>query len=105
MVEVGYSAEVTDTGEKAIRAAVGRLCPAAAEARARETWAGLRPVSEDGRPIAGPDPELDGLHYATGYGRSGILLAPLLADAVADLTLGREPAIAWEPLSVGRFRR
>ncbi len=105
MEEAGYAADVTASGEAAIREAVGRLCPAAAAAPVTESWAGLRPVSEDGRPVVGPDPRLQGLHYATGYGRAGILLAPLLADAVADLALGSEPEIAWEALSIDRFRR
>ena len=105
MEEVGYAADVTAGGEEAIREAVGRLCPAAAAAPATESWAGLRPVSEDERPIVGPDPGLPGLLYATGYGRAGILLAPLLADAVADLALGTQPDIAWEALSIERFSR
>lgn len=105
MDESGFEAEVTDAGCASIRDAVRRLCPAAGDARAVESWAGLRPVSDDGAPIVGPDPDVEGVYYATGYGRSGILLAPLLAEIVADLALGREPDVAWKTLSVERFER
>jgi glycine oxidase len=104
MEEAGFTVEVTESGVAAIRRAVRRLCPAADRSAVAESWSGLRPVSDDGAPIVGPEPELAGLFYATGYGRSGVLLAPLMAEAVADLALGREPDIAWRPLSIERFR-
>jgi glycine oxidase len=103
MDESGFEAEVTEAGRASIRGAVRGLCPDAGEAAVAEGWAGLRPVSDDGAPIIGPDPELKGLFYATGYGRSGILLSPLLAEFVADLALGREPDIRWRALSIERF--
>lgn len=103
MDEAGFEPEVTDVGRASIRDAVRRLCPAAGEAAADAAWAGLRPVSDDGSPIVGPDPDLEGLHYATGYGRSGILLAPLLAEIVADLALAREPGAEWQAFSIDRF--
>jgi glycine/D-amino acid oxidase-like deaminating enzyme len=46
------------------------------------TW-GYRPLSVDGRPVAGRT-ILPGLSVATGTYRNGVLLAPLLADVVAD---------------------
>ena len=103
MDEVGFEAEVTEAGNDAIRRAVGRLCPAASGAVAAEEWAGLRPVSDDGVPIIGPDPGLGGLFYATGYGRSGILLAPILAETVSDLALGLETGAGWDALAIERF--
>jgi glycine oxidase len=51
---------------------------------------GRRPMPLDGMPVAGRT-ELDGLSVATGTYRNGVLLAPLIADAVhADLD-GRGP--------------
>ncbi len=105
MDESGFEAEVTEAGRASIRGAVRGLCPAAGDAAAAEVWAGLRPASDDGAPIVGPDPELGGLFYATGYGRSGILLSPLLAEFVADLALGREADSRWRALSIDRFTR
>jgi glycine oxidase len=35
--------------------------------------------------------ELDGLVWATGHWRNGVLLAPLTADAVSELLMGSDP--------------
>ncbi|HEY8380425.1 MAG TPA: FAD-dependent oxidoreductase, partial [Nannocystis sp.] len=67
------------------------------------TWAGLRPGTPDGRPILGPDPEVDGLFYATGHFRNGILLAPITARLVADVVAGASPQIPLEPFAPDRF--
>ena len=57
-------------------------------------WVGHRPGSRDDAPILGPGP-VDGLVYATGHHRNGILLTPITADAIARLVLDgvAEPAI------------
>jgi glycine oxidase len=66
-----------------------------------ETVAGLRPATPDGRPALGRDPG-DGIVWATGGHRHGILLAPLVADALPHLVAGKElPELA--PLSPARF--
>lgn len=103
MEEVGFEASVTEEGRSSIRRAVGALAPPLREAPAVEEWAGLRPISGDDRPILGPDPDLDGLHYATGYGRNGVLLAPAAAVTVADLLLDGETERDWSPFGPGRF--
>ena len=49
--------------------------------------------------MVGPG-ELDGLIWATGHWRNGVLLAPLTGDAVADLLAGEalpEELAALEP--------
>jgi glycine/D-amino acid oxidase-like deaminating enzyme len=104
MEEVGFRDEVTDEGRAAIIDSVLTLYPELVEARIVERWAGLRPLTPDAWPILGPDPALEGLCYATGYGRNGILFAPLAARVVADLVLGGETEWNWEPLGVQRFR-
>lgn len=103
MEDAGFDASVTDGGRSSIRRAAADLAPALGEARLVEEWAGLRPVSGDGRPILGPDPAVDGLHYAAGYGRSGVLLAPAAAAVVADLLLEGETGREWRPFRPGRF--
>ena len=52
-----------------------------------------RPGTPDSLPVLGPDPELEGLLYATGHYRNGILLAPLTADCLAALATGRPPQV------------
>lgn len=105
MEEVGFDAAVTEEGRSAIRRAVGELAPPLEDAPAVDDWAGLRPIAGDGRPILGPDPEVEGLHYATGYGRNGVLLAPAAASEVADRILngGHGGGVELEPFRPGRF--
>ena len=57
-----------------------------------ETWTGYRPTSRDDAPILGPS-GLEGLIYALGHHRNGILLAPITARATARYILeGSLPA-------------
>jgi glycine oxidase len=60
------------------------LLPELGEAYVEEINTGLRPGSPDNAPIIGPA-DVEGLVYATGHHRNGILLTPVTADAVADL--------------------
>lgn len=101
--EAGFEAVATPEGEEELRDSALRLAPPLREAETLERWAGLRPVSTDGAPILGPDPELPGLLYATGYGRNGILFAPLAARAVAELTVEGETGVRQEPFRPDRF--
>jgi glycine/D-amino acid oxidase-like deaminating enzyme len=61
-------------------------------------------VTPDGRPILGPDPDVERLWYATGHGRNGILLAALTGEIVADLLTGTEPDVDIGPLAIERFQ-
>lgn len=103
MEDAGFEPRVTEAGRRSIRAAAEELVPALTEADVIEAWAGLRPVTPDGLPILGPDPEVAGLFYATGYGRNGILVAPAAAELVADLVTGRKAEIDWRPFAPERF--
>lgn len=104
MEEVGHDRTVTDTGAAAIHEAAAALVPGLANARPTEHWADVRPLSADTFPILGPDPGLDGLFYATGGGRNGILLGPISGGLVADLIMDRDPAVDWAPFGIERFR-
>jgi glycine oxidase len=103
MEEVEFDDRVTEDGREFLAEAAASLIPALAEARIIEAWAGLRPISGDNWPILGPDPELEGLFYATGQGRNGILYAPLTGRAVADLILRGQTEIDWEAFAIRRF--
>jgi glycine/D-amino acid oxidase-like deaminating enzyme len=46
---------------------------------------------------------MDGLIYATGHYRNGILLAPLTASLVADIVSGRPPDPSLQVIDPGRF--
>jgi len=74
-----------------------------AELELVETVAGLRPGSPDNAPLLGPA-GVDGLVVATGHYRNGILLAPVTAEAVAELLVsGRVPA-AIAPFGPARLQ-
>lgn len=103
MEDAGYEPVTTDEGLRAIRERTAELMPRATAEPPVERWAGLRPVARDGLPILGPDPDVEGLHYAAGYGRNGILLAPACGSMVAGLALGGGSGGDWEPFSVARF--
>lgn len=65
-----------------------------------KAWAGLRPMSNDGRPFIGAG-SVDGLFINTGHGALGWTMAMGSANVVADLICGVAPATeyrAFDPL-------
>jgi glycine oxidase len=103
MERAGFDAITTPEGIAQIRSVADQLCPAIAAARTLRAWAGLRPVTPDGRPILGADPEVPGLWYATGHGRNGILLAGITGEIIGDLLTTGHTEMVISQLSVTRF--
>ena len=64
-------------------------------------WAGLRPVSSDGRPYIGPS-KLPGLYINSGHGPLGWTLATGSAQLLADLIEGRPTEIDAAPFDATR---
>ena len=60
-------------------------------------------MSPDGLPILGFDPDVDGLIYATGHGRNGMLLAPISGEIVRDLVVRGETSWDIKAYSIQRF--
>ncbi|MFB6368624.1 MAG: NAD(P)/FAD-dependent oxidoreductase, partial [Gemmatimonadota bacterium] len=54
MEEAGFDDGVTEEGRRSVLAAVSELAPPLGDAGVAESWAGLRPVAGDDRPILGP---------------------------------------------------
>jgi glycine oxidase len=104
MEYVGFHPEVTSEGLAQIFAATLPLCPALIRSKVRRSWAGLRPVTPDGLPIIGGEPELPGLWYATGHGRNGILLAGLTGALLRILIGGEQPSVDLHPFRPQRFQ-
>lgn len=73
-----------------------RFVPALAEAPLTGVRACARPSSADGRPLVGRIPWLRDLYVCAGHGAWGISTGPGSARLVADLILGRAPAIPRE---------
>lgn len=67
-----------------LRARAIAICPALADAKVLETWAGIRPGLKNFAPLLGQT-RAPGLYVATGHHRNGILLAPITAKIMADL--------------------
>ena len=103
MEYAGFRSEVTSAGLGRIFAGATTLCPSLDRAEVRRTWAGLRPMTPDGLPIIGAEPRMQGLWYATGHGRNGILLAGLTGVLVRQLLAGEPPAEDLGPFSPARF--
>ncbi len=79
-----------------------RALPGVEELAIDEIWAGFRPGSRDDAPMLGPA-AIEGLVYATGHHRNGILLTPVTADAVAHYILGGEVPEIIRPFAMARF--
>ena len=99
----GFEPATTEAGMDEIWRETGALLPALLGQPVRKMWAGLRPMTPDGRPIIGRDPEVQGLLYATGHGRNGILLGPITGDIIRDLAVKGETAYDLAPYAVERF--
>jgi len=100
--EKGYDTTLTAGGVLTLLEAAWRAVPAVEELPIDEMWVGHRPGSRDDAPILGAGP-IDGLIYATGHHRNGILLAPITADAIARLVLDGQAEPAIRPFGVERF--
>ena len=81
--DAGFDTRVTAAGvEGLLHAAIGAM-PALRDLTVTETWAGLRPASEDRKPFIGPT-QLDGYYVAAAHYRNGILLAPETARLMGE---------------------
>jgi glycine oxidase len=103
MESAGFDARTTPEGIAGIRSGAERLCPAIGTLPTHRAWAGLRPVTPDGRPILGADPAVAGLWYATGHGRNGILLAGITGEIIGDLLATSHTDIDIGGLTITRF--
>lgn len=84
--------DVDDARIAVLRLRAEALCPALRLLAEQERWSGLRPATEDGAPIIGPDPGgPKGIIYALGHYRNGVLLAPATAAAIARRLLSGTP--------------
>jgi glycine oxidase len=98
-----HSRDVTAHGVGVMLERARRMLPGLGAARFAAAWAGLRPLTPDGEPLLGYDPDADGLLWATGHLGMGILSAPATADLLADLVDGRPPDLPFDRFSPGRF--
>ena len=96
MEEQGFDTTVTAGAMYGLLEAAYEVLPDIAELELVRTRAGLRPFTPDGKPAVGPG-LIEGLFFATGHGRNGVLQAPLTARVVVDLLRGREAPASVQP--------
>ena len=82
--EQGFDTTVTAEGVFRLLEAVREVFPEASELELVRARAGLRPGTPDNVPLIGPG-EREGLVWATGHHRGGVLLAPVTGRAVEAL--------------------
>ena len=66
--------------------------PRMAEAGAAHFWAGMRTFAPDDRFVVGPDPRLEGLHWAAGLGGHGITCGAAVGNLAASWLAGDSPS-------------
>jgi glycine oxidase len=81
--ELGYDTRVLAGGVFSLLRDARTVLPLMDELELVETIAGLRPATPDNAPILGPS-GLDGLLWATGHYRNGVLLTPITAQIIAE---------------------
>ncbi len=85
--ERGFELAATAGGVYELLRDAHELVPGISELEVEELSVGLRPGTPDNGPAIGPA-SVQGLIWATGHYRNGILLAPLTAQLVGDLLSG-----------------
>ncbi|MBM7645087.1 glycine oxidase [Scopulibacillus daqui] len=97
-----YDQSVTAGGVQSLLKQAIDILPILSKAEFNRAWSGLRPQTNDGMPYIGRDTLIDGLMYATGHYRNGILLSPITGRLVADMVISGNDAPELEPFNVSR---
>ena len=82
---------------------MAQFFPAIKSARFSSYICGLSSYTPDGEIILGPVPGVSGFYAAAGACGSGIALSAGMGNVIADLALGRKPAIDLKPFRPDRF--
>lgn len=99
----GYDPRVTADGAHEVLDEALRMAPGLGSGTLRDIRVGLRPATPDGDPVLGRASEFDNLFFATGHGRTGLLLGPYSGALVADLLLNRSVRVETAPFAADRF--
>jgi glycine oxidase len=101
--ERGFDLHPTAGGVYELLRDASELVPGIDELRIEELAVGLRPGTPDNAPVIGPG-ALEGLVWATGHHRNGILLAPLTAELLLPALLDEAPGALAEACRPDRFQ-
>jgi glycine oxidase len=100
--EQGFDTAITADGVLRLLEAAYEIVPDVGELELVRARAGLRPGTPDNLPAVGVG-AVDGLVWATGHHRNGVLLAPTTGRAVANLIETGERPASFAALDPGRF--
>jgi glycine oxidase len=103
--EVGFDASAPDDRAQELLSAATQILPVIAKRARHAPWAGLRPMTPDGLPVLGRDPDFASILYASGHGRNGFLEAAITGQVIAALVLGDAPLHDIAAFSPSRFDR
>ena len=99
----GFDPRTTVAGVEEVLSEALRVAPGLADAELREVRVGLRPLSDDGLPVIGAAPGVEGAYLATGHGPLGLTLGPYTGAIVADLLVEGEARSDVSAFSPERF--
>ena len=101
--EVGFDLTTTSEARQSLLERAARVFPSVSHVRVLEQTACLRPRTPDALPIIGGAPNRENVYLATGGGKKGVLLAPAMGRAVADLVVRGETRLPIDDFAPGRF--
>ena len=99
---VGYHESPTPDAQRRILSDALKALPYLLDAEVVRQTACLRPVTPDGLPILGNVPGVQGAVVATGGGRKGIHLSPIMGRVAAELATLGSTSYDISPLAPGR---
>lgn len=100
--EMGFDLTVTAGAVRDLLESAYEVLPGIVEAGFVGAVAGLRPALPDNKPAVGPG-TIDGLVWATGHYRNGVLLAPVTATAIAAFLASGEMPQEMAAFAATRF--
>lgn len=101
-----FDAEGTEVNQEILDRMLRRAIeymPSIGNLAAIRTWTGHRAATPDKLPIIGPAADNDHLWFATGHEGLGITTSVGTGQILADLLLGKTPAIPAAPFAPARF--
>ena len=99
----GFDRQPSEYARRTLMKGAAKLMPFLEGAEIARHTACLRPLTPDWLPIVGAAPGWDNVYLATGAGKKGILLAPAIGKAVADIINDGETDIPLEGFDARRF--
>jgi len=97
----GFDYRYTAAGVAEVLNAALDVAPGLASWTLHEIRIGFRPLADDLRPKLGRAPGIDNLVVGNGLGPSGLSMGPFSGAMLADLALGKAPALDLAPYALG----